>query len=68
MQPLSGFLSSTMLVPMWALGDIEIRLEINSGAEALMDIENGSPGLALTDPKFTISAFKYRIELMFTFL
>ena len=60
MQPLSGFLSSQIAVPLWAMGEIEIRLELNTAAEAMINITDN---VALTGPDFTISAFKYMCEL-----
>ena len=62
MQPLSGFLSSVNPVPLWAMGEIEIRLELSPAAEALFEITS-APGTALTLPEFTISNFKYKVEL-----
>ena len=59
-QPLSGFLSNMELIPMWAMGELEIRLELNTGAEALLNITNSTE---LTAPDFTISSFKYVAEL-----
>ncbi len=60
MQPLAGFLSSEFLIPMWALGEIEIRLELNSAKEGIInpDITNA----ITTGADFTISNFKYIVE------
>ncbi len=60
-QPLSGFLSNMELIPMWAMGELEIRLELNTAAEAMLNITD--TGAELTAPDFTISSFKYVAEL-----
>lgn len=59
MQPLAGFLSSDYLIPLWSLGEIEIRLELNSANEGIInpDITN-----TLAGADFTISNFKYIVE------
>ena len=59
MQPLAGFLSSDYLIPLWALGEIEIRLELNSANEGVINLTDG---VELTGADFTISNFKYIVE------
>lgn len=60
MQPLSGFLSNPELIPLFALGELEIRFELNTAAEAMLNITNSTE---LTSPDFTVSNFKYSAEL-----
>ena len=62
LQPIAGFLSSEMMIPLFALGEIEIRLEVNSVAEAIFNATDTST-TAITGGDFSISNFKYVAEL-----
>ncbi len=60
LQPIAGFLSGEMMIPLFALGEVEIRLELNSANEAIYNTTNTTP---VTGGDFTITNFKYVAEL-----
>ena len=60
MQPLSGLLNSDELVPLWALSELEIRLELNDAFDSMF---NSTDSVNLTSPIVTIVNPAYVCEL-----